>query len=426
MVPRPSTARLRRSRATGPQAAAPIALLSTGVMLVASLIASCARERLATQRPRQESGVPTVRVRLTSQPIATATLASTSGYRLWVDDRPVAESAGAMPRTTVLHREGHWHFNALVLPGREAMLEATGGLLRVGDTYYRGRVRLLADGDQFLIVNDVDLESYLAGVLPKELYAQWSPVTYRALAIAARTFALYHIKTTGVGKEFDLGDDQASQVYGGASAETQRAWEAVRATHGQVLTFGPVGAERIFMAQYSACCGGVVSPASAIRDAPNIRPLAGGQYCDDCRYCPRYRWGPVRLDKADIYRAAAAQYPAVAKLGGLSRIKVVTTTANGRPVWVDLVGADGKSSARLRAEDLRLAILQAGGRGRQLYSMNCRIVDAGKAVEFVDGRGFGHGVGLCQWGAQGKAEQGWTTEQILEFYYPGARVLPAY
>jgi stage II sporulation protein D len=426
MVPQPRTARLRRSRATGPQAAAPIALLSTGAMLVASLIASCAHQRLATQHPLRESGVPTIRVRLTSQPIDTATLASTSGYRLWVDGRAVAESAGAMPRTTVRRGEGHWYFNALVVEGREATLEATGGLLRVGNTYYRGRVRLLAQGDQFVIVNHVDLESYLAGVLPEELYAHWSPTTYRALAVAARTFALYHVKTAGVGKEFDLGDDQASQVYGGASAETERAWQAVRATHGQVLTFGPVGGERIFMAQYSSSCGGTVNPASAIRDAPNIQPLAGGQRCDDCRYCPRYRWGPVRLDKAEIYAAAAAIYPAVAKLSGLGTIKVVTTTADGRPVWVDLVGAGGKS-ARLRAEDLRLAIVRAGGRsGQRLNSMNCRIVDVGKAIEFVDGRGFGHGVGLCQWGAQGKAEQGWTPEQILEFYYPGARILPAY
>jgi stage II sporulation protein D len=331
-----------------------------------------------------------------------------------------------MPHTTVTRSQGHWHFNALDVQGREATLEATGGLLRVGPTYYRGRVRLIADGDQFTLVNHVDLESYLAGVLPKELYAYWSPATYRALAVAARTFALYHVKTAGLGKDYDLGDDQASQVYGGASAETERAWQAVRATHGQVLTFGPVGQERIFMAQYSASCGGTVNPAFAIRDAPNIQPLAGGQRCDDCRYCPRYRWGPVRLDKAEIYRAAAAVYPAVAKLGEVDAVKVVSVTADGRPVWVDLVGAGGKS-ARLRAEDLRLAIVRAGGRaGRQLNSMNCRIVDAGKAVEFVDGQGFGHGVGLCQWGAQGKAEQGWTAEQILEFYYPGARVLPAY
>jgi SpoIID/LytB domain protein len=62
----------------------------------------------------------------------------------------------------------------------------------------------------------------------------------------------------------------------------------------------------------------------------------------------------------------------------------------------------------------------------KLYSMNCRILDEGSAVRFADGRGWGHGVGLCQWGAQGKALQGHTAEEILSFYYRGARVYQAY
>ncbi|MCJ7544345.1 MAG: SpoIID/LytB domain-containing protein [Phycisphaerae bacterium] len=426
MFPRPTTARLRRSRATGPQAAAPIAVLAAGTMLVASLVASCARQRLVSQHPLRMSGVPTIRVRLTSQPISIATLTSSSGYRLWADGRVVSESAAAMPDTTVRRRGEHWLFNSLEVEGRQAMLEPLDGMLRAGRTFYRGRLHLLAEGDQFILVNHLDLESYLAGVLAKELYPYWSPTTYRALAIAARTFALYHIKTTGVGRDFDVGDDQASQVYGGASAETEKAWQAVQATHGQVLTFGLSGQERIFMAQYSACCGGTVNAASVIRDAPGIAPLEGGQACTDCRYCPRYRWGPVRVAKNDIYRAAAAAYPAVTSLGSLASIKTVAVTAYDRPVWLDLVGANGRS-VRLRAEDLRLALLRGGAGGsRQLNSMNCRIVDAGGAVEFTDGRGFGHGVGLCQWGAQAKADQGWTAEEILGFYYPGATILSAY
>ena len=68
-----------------------------------------------------------------------------------------------------------------------------------------------------------------------------------------------------------------------------------------------------------------------------------------------------------------------------------------------------------------MALLFGGVRAaRGLYSMNCDIVDRGGSIEFANGRGFGHGVGLCQWGAQGKALQGWTAERILEAYYPGA------
>ena len=82
---------------------------------------------------------------------------------------------------------------------------------------------------------------------------------------------------------------------------------------------------------------------------------------------------------------------------------------------------------RLRADDLRVALARAGASGaRNIYSMNCQWRDAGAAIEFFDGRGFGHGVGLCQWGAQGKAAAGWTAGQILQFYYPGARVKRLY
>jgi stage II sporulation protein D len=395
-------------------------------MMVASLLASCARERVSWQQPLTLVNVPTIRVRLTSLPVSTATLSGSGGYRLWVDGKVISQSTGPMPVTTVRRRDGRWSFNALSAKGQVATLEPLGGLLRVGQTFYRGRLRLLAAEDQFFILNDVDLESYLAGVLGKELYPAWSPTTYRALAVAARTFALYHMKTTGLGKDFDVGDDQGSQVYGGASAETEKAWQAVRATHGQVLTYGPAGQERIFLAQYSSCCGGVVNPASVLKASPDIPPLAGGQRCDDCRYCPLFRWGPIRISKDDLYQAAAQAYSAAGGLGNLATVKIASSTPFGRPVWVDLVGTNGRK-VRLRAEDLRLALIRGSlFQGKQIASMNCRIVDVGGAIEFADGKGFGHGVGLCQWGAQGKADRGWKAEEILQFYYPGSTLLPAY
>ena len=88
--------------------------------------------------------------------------------------------------------------------------------------------------------------------------------------------------------------------------------------------------------------------------------------------------------------------------------------------------AAGKS-IRLRAEDVRLALLRANiPAARKLYSMNCRIQVLGEQIEFSDGRGFGHGVGLCQWGAHGKAARGARGEEIIEFYYPGASTIRAY
>ena len=366
--------------------------------------------------------VPVIRVLLTSTPVVEAVVSTTGGHWLKAEGRVVAESDEALGPVKVRRRGGGWRVGPRDVEGQElVVLPASGHYVRFGDQSYRGRLRLLpADDGRLIVINHVNVESYLAGVLSKELYRNWAPETYRALAVAARTFAIYHMITFGAQNEYDLGDTQASQVYGGLAGETERSWQAVRDTHGIVLAYGEPGQERIFMAQYSACCGGRVNGAYVIRSADRIPPLSGGQVCTDCSACGRYRWGPVRIAKSDIYRALAARYGRVAALGSLRTIRVGTTTPYGRAVWVDAVGPTGQS-VRLRAEDVRLALLYHGvPAARKLCSMNCRIVDRGESIEFADGRGFGHGVGLCQWGAQGKALKGWTAEQILQFYYPGA------
>ena len=270
------------------------------------------------------------------------------------------------------------------------------------------------------MVNYVDVESYLAGVLAVELYHSWDIQTYRALAVAARTFAMYHVITVNPSTPFDLGSDQGAQVYRGLGGETEKAWWAVRNTHGVVLAHGPQDNERIFLAQYSACCGGVVNGAGILRNARNIKPLSGGQVCNDCRKCPRYRWPDVTVPKNKIYRALVSRYPDARKLGSLASVRVVWAADSGRAVWLELAGTSGRTM-RIRAERLR-ALVSAGidfPRGKtRLWSMNCRIQNRDNDIVFADGRGFGHGVGLCQWGAQGKAERGWSAERILEFYYP--------
>jgi len=239
---------------------------------------------------------------------------------------------------------------------------------------------------------------------------------------------MYHKLTFGESHDYDLGSTQSAQVYGGFSAETPKAWRAVRSTHGRVLTFGAEGDERVFMAQYSSCCGGRVNGAAVIRDAPDIEPLRGGQQCTDCMASGRYRWAPVRISKSALHAALGRSYQAAAALAGVKELRVVETTSYGRIVWVDVVSTrPDQTPVRLRAEDIRLSLLRASAPGAdKLYSMNCRLRDVGDEIEFYDGRGFGHGVGLCQWGAQGKAAKGATGEEILSFYYPGAKIFRAY
>ena len=402
-----------------------------GVFLLSSL-SGCPRkpEPAVRERPLTVAGLPIIRVLLTPQPVDTTLLASSGPWRVRVGGKVAHDSPASMPVTRVGRRSGFWQLGGMLFRGEEIVVEPVGeSYLQWGSTLYRGCLRLESAGERrFVVINHVDLESYLAGVLPRELYAEWAPQTYRALAVAGRTFAMYHVRHAAPRRAHDLGADTGSQVYGGFSAETDKSWRAVRSTHGVVLAHGPAGKQRVLLAQYSSCCGGTVNSAKVLRSAADIEPLRGGQRCEDCQFSKRYRWPPVRIAKLDIHRALIRAYGQRAEdLGGVAEIRVASRTPYGRAVWVDVVGTRRAKPLRIRAEDVRLALLRSRlPAARKLRSMNCTMRDLGAHIEFRDGRGFGHGVGLCQYGAEGKARAGWTAEQILAFYYPGAALLKAY
>ena len=375
--------------------------------------------------PRARLGtVPTVRVLVASGP--GLRLAATGGYRVLADGRDVVHSAGPLAETPVVRDGRVWRLGEDVLRAESLALEpAAGSLVAVGGTRYRGRLVLAPVGRRGVwAVNHVDVESYLAGVLAKELLPDWLPTTYRAQAIAARTYALHEKAMFGASHAYDLRDDQSSQVYGGSSAETPTSRAAVADTRGIVLATGPAGRERIFRAHYSACCGGRTNNAGILYDpVVDSGPLVGGAVCTDCSACRLFRWEAVAVPKTAVHRSLGRAFPAVRDLRGVAAIEVASSIAD-RPLWVRVIGGRGRS-VRIRAEDVRLALLRSGD-GKGLYSMNCPIRADDRHIVFGPGRGFGHGVGLCQWGAQGMAARGCSVREILGRYYPGARLFKAY
>lgn len=422
--------RRRVSRNPRMVAILPLILLGGACLLTAVALSSCGGPQSSiSEAPSAGFSAPTeMRVRLTPSPLPAVELSTTGGYRLLVDQDVLAESPASPANARITRQGGTWVVNGtLSRSGIHLILESLpNGYVRFHGNGYRGRMVLSAAGDNIVVVNSLDVESYLAGVLAKELYPKWSYQTYRALAIAARTYALYQKVTNGSGREYDVTADQSSQMYGGFTGETDMSRRVVLETRGQVLAYGPPGREQIFMTQYSASCGGHVNASSVIRNAEDIPPYSGGQACDDCVNCSHYRWEPVRIPRTEVLRAVTAVYPNTRDtLGGtLVRIDSKGTTPYGRIVWLELVG-QGERKVTLRAEDLRLSLIRVPA-GKKLYSMNCQIRIVGDMVEFYDGKGFGHGVGLCQWGAQGKAEKGWIAEQILQFYYPQSKIFRVY
>jgi stage II sporulation protein D len=304
-------------------------------------------------------------------------------------------------------------------------------------TAYRGRVEILrvpAGGVpgaplKYVAINTVPIESYLQGVLAREMYGSWSLEAFASQAIAARTFALYALKTqamTSPGKPWDVSDDEGSQMYGGIAGETAKSRAAVAATRGQVLVLTRGGTAGIFCARYSACSGGASQdPFDAWGDSP-LPPLSARLLGDIDDNCPKFHWPAMTVSKADITRCMQSWgqrngFTYLTRLGPIRSVTIAKRNpATGRPTELAVTDTAGRS-APIRAEEFRIALLtDPAGDAPKPPSSFFDIRDAGSAIILYNGRGYGHGIGMSQWGAQALALQGKTHNQILGFYYPGA------
>jgi len=304
--------------------------------------------------------------------------------------------------------------------GPVEIVPAADGTIQLNDRRYRGRMRIEVRPDGLTATNLVHVESYLKGVLRGELPRYFYRETFRAQAIAARTYALYQKLKHGPDRDYDVLSTTASQVYIGLDAEGHKAVEAVDYTRGIVLTWDSPRGREIFSTYYSSTCGGVTQSVANVKPEPEIPPLAGGVACPYCHEAPHYRWDPVRLTKTFITEQLRGRFSDLANLKTVQQLIVLGHTPEGHATTIRVLDADGKSFD-LRAEDFRLAM-----GGNRLKSTRFRLIAERDAFVFQEGRGYGHGVGMCQFGAEGMARQGFTAGQILRHYYPSSHLTKAY
>ena len=296
---------------------------------------------------------------------------------------------------------------------------------------YRGKLKLIvnSDGDRFDAVNLVPLEPYLAGVIGAEMPDYWEPSALQAQSIAARTYCLYIKNRFGSNRHWDVRPTAANQVYLGVKAESGRVWGAVNQTQGQVLVCRKDEADmqyEIFPAYYSSTCGGHTENSSKVF-GDSFAPLVGVAcpYCKNVAKPSFFFWPMVQFDKKDVTNKVLRNYPKLKSLGEIKNITPAKQSKYGnfsRLTLVKLTGSSGESGF-LRAEDLRLTIDPTGNK---LRSTICQIVNMAGAWAFLSGRGYGHGVGMCQCGAQGMAREGKNAAEILFYYYPGSKIVSVY
>ncbi len=399
------------------------------VLLLAILLASgCSSNHNATT-----GQPPLIRVKL---------LTSVDSVLVTASEPPVvraASDAGAhvvdlWPKQAVqivLATDGRWRIGGVPSGEGELLLQSNSGdPLLVNNAPYRGAYRLVpvAPG-KFDVINDVDLDSYLKGVLSAELFPRWQIEAYKAQAIAARTYALYHAKTDGVNRNFDVYPDTRSQVYGGIAAETDKSRQATEETAGVVLAYGPPGDEHIFETYFSSCCGGITQNGADALGAPNIEPLSAQNVGTLCNASPKFNWGPIVISKTELTRRiktwGARKDNPIKDMASLDRIDIYLTNQFRRPSRFLITDSRGMSYS-LSSEQTRMACNADAGDGPTLPSSFCNPVSEQENIAFVEGHGSGHGVGLCQWCTEARAEQGMAAEQILAAAFPKSVLKRAY
>ena len=272
---------------------------------------------------------------------------------------------------------------------------------------YRGAIDIIQDPKGTLtIVNRVDLEDYIKGVLYHEISHRWPMEVLKAQAVASRSYAMYQMKANAQ-RDFDVTSDIYSQVYGGKTGERYRTNLAVEYTHREILVYQG----KILPAYFHATCGGYTEDVQELWKNVNMAPLRG-ERCGFCLVSPHYWWQKNYRSKDIQDKLNAAGY----KIGLIKDISVVDRDRSGRIRLVQLTGRDGEKIT-LPGKDFRQIIGP-----NDIRSNNYRIEMKGYYFDLV-GKGWGHGVGLCQWGAYGMALQRYTCREILSQYYPGAQIM---
>ena len=269
------------------------------------------------------------------------------------------------------------------------------GHVWIGDRWYRGTTRLIRQKNGITVINNVDLEDYLYSVVGAEAVSSWPIEALKAQAVAARSYALYKSikESNGV---YDVDTTVGTQVYKGLDTEYTTTHEAVNSTLGQVMTYN----DEVILAAFHSSSGGYTENVEDVWSSPlpYLRSVV-----DYDRQSPVFEWQqliPVKKIKS-----------LVAGIGQIKGLQPAKMTPHGRIITMKVTGDRG--SKTVSGKELREAL--------ELRSTLFRISTEGENLR-IKGRGYGHGLGLSQWGAYYLAQQGVDYNQILAHYYQNANL----
>ena len=370
--------------------------------------------------------------------IASPVITATAAWRL-VDDAGKAVARGDAGERRSLNSAGGVlrvieQGGASRVAGSRLVLSTDGaGVVSINGRRYRGDVSLIAGDSAVSVINRVAVEAYLRGVVPRELGVRGPSerAALEAQAVAARSYAVTRLGNAS--RPYDLVATTSDQVYGGVDAENALADAAIVATEGLVLMYEG----RVVSAPYFSTCGGSSAEPSELwrsRNEPFLKRVSDQIPGSDRYYCdiaPRFRW--ERAWRGDTLTAVVERYlrnyaqVGQEAVGSVRRISVDGRTPSGRVAAI--VVETERGQYRVQGNDIRYVLRSPGGELLNSTYFSPEVVQAadGRLARLtLRGLGYGHGVGMCQWGAIGRARAGQDFRTILRTYFPGTTVARAY
>lgn len=270
-------------------------------------------------------------------------------------------------------------------------------LIKVGARMFRGEIEIWLKNGKLTVINDLNIEDYVRGVINKEAIPSWPLEAKKTQAVLARTFAVYQKMFNPRNELFDLAPSVLDQVYDGLDKEDVTSNKAVDQTRGEVITKGhhPV---KIY---FHSTCGGMTGSSSEVwkKNDPHLQSVK-------CPYCTKsslYRWkrsisSKVLADKLNV--------------GKFKSIKTIRSETRVESVMVD--------SKKIPVNKFRELV------GFSVIWSNDFTVRKNDSDFIFEGKGAGHGVGVCQWGMAGMAAEGKNHKEIINFYLTGIEIRKMY
>ncbi|MCD7777002.1 MAG: SpoIID/LytB domain-containing protein [Clostridiales bacterium] len=282
--------------------------------------------------------------------------------------------------------------------------------VNIGGSSYRGYIEFYPSGGGFTAVNVVSLDSYLWGVVPSEVPASWSSEALKAQAVAARTFTLNKISSGAESSAYDICDNTHCQMYTGTQNETASTTEAVNATSGQVITYGG----QLINAVYCSSGGGVTDSSANV-------------------------WGgetPYLVSVEEIEGAEVVEWERSFTFSELSNLLAASGANIGKLVYVNVERSDNgrvysmtfsgeQGSYTIEKESVRsfFGSTAEGSLKSRVFDISFVYNDGSSEFTLeMKGQGYGHGVGLSQYGAKSMADAGYTYDEIIKHYYTGVEI----